>query len=114
MRNEVWRKNENSKRFNTILWVKAEKIGSSKMDFIETKKSYWRNDEKRLQNIYNSINQHWKRHYQSRSTRHDVPKIYEHRWDAIIEWWIWWNHRVCFVKKLWFNTKILGYNDDIP
>ena len=39
MRNEVWRKNENSKRFNTILWVKAEKIGSSKMDFIETKKA---------------------------------------------------------------------------
>lgn len=37
MRNEVWRKNENSKRFNAILWVKCEKMGSRKMEFLETK-----------------------------------------------------------------------------
>ena len=37
MRNEVWRKNENYKRFNVILWVRIEKIGSRKMEFLETK-----------------------------------------------------------------------------
>ena len=39
MRNKVWRKNENSKRFNAILWVQNEKMGSGKMDFIETIKA---------------------------------------------------------------------------
>lgn len=39
MRNEVWRKNENSKRFNAILWLPNEKMGRRKMEFIETKKA---------------------------------------------------------------------------
>ena len=48
MRNKVWRKNENSKRFNAILWVQNEKIGSRKNEIFRNKTKDWRNDAKRL------------------------------------------------------------------
>ena len=114
MRNEVWRKNENSKRFNAILWVKAEKVGSSKMDFIEAKKAI----EEMMQKDYKTFitalisiekditNQDALDMMYQKFMNTDEMHLLNNEFNEIIEFVLW--------KKLWFNTKILGYNDDIP
>ena len=114
MRNEVWRKNENSKSFNAKLWVKAEKVGSSKMDFIEAKKAI----EEMMQKDYKTFitalisiekditNQDALDMMYQKFMNTDEMHLLNDEFDEIIEFVLW--------KKLWFNTKILGYNDDIP
>ena len=87
---------------------------SSKMDFIEAKKAI----EEMMQKDYKTFitalisiekditNQDALDMMYQKFMNTDEMHLLNDEFDEIIEFVLW--------KKLWFNTKILGYNDDIP
>ena len=74
--------------------------GSSKMDFIEAKKAIEEMMQKDYKTFITALISIEKDITNQDALDMMYQKIYEHRWNAFIEWWIWWNHRVCFVKKI--------------
>lgn len=96
MRNEVWRKNENPKRFNAILWVRNEMMQKDYKTFITALISI----EKDITN-QDALDMMYQKFMNT-----DEMHLLNDEFDEIIEFVLW--------KELWFNTKILGYNDDIP
>ena len=61
------------------------------MKFLETKKAIEEMMQKDYKTFVTALISIEKDINNARCIRHDVQKIYEYRWNAIIEWWVWWD-----------------------